>query len=184
MGDCQRLTVSLTNWEKAVADYILLHDVRFVKGTTRTAEEQERAQAQRLNATKGPKPRARYIDYVFKTYYSCHHSGEKRHAKTEQNNSSEGSRKLQKKSKKIECTANLVATCYKSDPNNVVLHHTGNHNHQIGGLEDLKFLPLSQVAKQLIEQRLREGFRKRDTRISIQNNFLRYSQANLNIDVE
>ncbi|KAI9257858.1 hypothetical protein EDC94DRAFT_179118 [Helicostylum pulchrum] len=95
-----------------------------------------------------------------------------------------GLESYKKKSKKIECTANLVATCYKSDPNNVVLHHTGNHNHQIGGLEDLKFLPLSQVAKQLIEQRLREGFRKRDTRISIQNNFLRYSQANLNIDVE
>ncbi|GAA5803434.1 hypothetical protein HPULCUR_008916 [Helicostylum pulchrum] len=180
----ERLTVPLTNWEKSVVDYILLHGVRFVKGTTRTAEGQERAKAQRLNATEGPKPRTRYIDYVFKTYYSCHRSGEKRQAKTEQNNSSEGSRKLQKKSKKIECTANLVATCYKSDPNNVVLHHTGNHNHQIGGLEDLKFLPLSQVAKQLIEQRLREGFKKRDTRISIQNHFLHYSQANLNTDVE
>ncbi|KAI9259142.1 hypothetical protein EDC94DRAFT_649420 [Helicostylum pulchrum] len=167
----ERLTVSLTNWEKAVADYIPLHGVRFVKGTTRTAEEQERAQAQRLNATKGPKPRTRYIDYVFKTYYFCHHSGEKRHAKTEQNNSSEGSR-------------NLVATCYKSDPNNVVLYHSGNHNHQIAGLEDPKFLPLSQVAKQLNEQILCKGFRKRDTRISIQNNFLRHSQANFNIDVE
>ncbi|GAA5804343.1 hypothetical protein HPULCUR_009831 [Helicostylum pulchrum] len=164
----ERLTVPLTNWEKSVVDYIPLHGVRFVKGTTRTAEGQERAKAQRLNATEGPKPRTRYIDYVFKTYYSCHRSGEKRQAKTEQNNSSEGSRKLQK----------------KNDPNNVVLHHTGNHNHQIGGFEDLKFLPLSQVAKQLIEQKLCKGFRKRDTRISIQNNFLRHSQSNFNIDVE
>ncbi|GAA5799661.1 hypothetical protein HPULCUR_005077 [Helicostylum pulchrum] len=76
------------------------------------------------------------------------------------------------------------ATCYKSDPNNVVLYHTGNHNHQIAGLEDSKFLPLSQVAKQLNEQILCKGFRKRDTKISIQNNFLRHSQANFNIDVE
>ncbi|GAA5797736.1 hypothetical protein HPULCUR_003130 [Helicostylum pulchrum] len=180
----KRLTVPLTNWEKSVVDYIPLHGVRFVKGTTRTAEGQERAKAQRLNTTEGPKPRTRYIDYVFKTYYSCHRSGEKRQTKPSKIIAAKDLENYKKKVKKIECTANLVATCYKSDPNNVVLHHTGNHNHQIGGLEDLKFLPLSQVAKQLIEQRLREGFRKRDTRISIQNHFLRYSQANLNTDVE
>ncbi|GAA5802012.1 hypothetical protein HPULCUR_007472 [Helicostylum pulchrum] len=107
----ERCIVPLTNWEKAVADYIPLYSVRFVKGT-RTAEEQER----RLNASEGPK----------------------------QNNDSEESRKLLKKT---ECIASLVVTCYKSDPNNVILHHTGNHNHQIDGIEDLKFLPLSQVAK-------------------------------------
>ncbi|CEP07701.1 hypothetical protein [Parasitella parasitica] len=73
-----------------------------------------------------------------------------------------------KKSKKQGCLAKLKVIVYKADPTNVVLITEKEHNHIIGSLGDLQYLPLSDDAKALIETRLREGYRKRETRFANQ----------------
>ena len=42
-----------------------------------------------------------------------------------------------KKSKKIRCKARLIATCYFSNPEEVVITVDGNHCHVFGSAEDL-----------------------------------------------
>ncbi|RCH90496.1 hypothetical protein CU097_008221 [Rhizopus azygosporus] len=80
-------------------------------------------------------------------------------------------RELQKANKKTDCKAKLKATCLKSDPNSVETVHIGVHNHEIGGAEDLKYAPLSKEKKEIIMHRLRDGYSKRDCRITIQKGF-------------
>ncbi|KAG1432742.1 hypothetical protein G6F57_022742 [Rhizopus arrhizus] len=66
--------------------------------------------------------------------------------------SSSKPRELQKASKKTDCKAKLKATCLKSDPNFVEIVHFDVHNLEIGGAEDLKYLPLSKEKKEIIMQ--------------------------------
>ncbi|KAK4521047.1 uncharacterized protein ATC70_004036 [Mucor velutinosus] len=97
----------------------------------------------------------------------------------EQNTGKNGAPKeVLKRSKKQGCTAKLKATVYKSDPTKVVLTTINDHSHVIGSLEDLQYLPLSDEVKVLIETRLREGFRKRETRFSILQSLVRYVEQN------
>ncbi|KAG1138593.1 hypothetical protein G6F37_010815 [Rhizopus arrhizus] len=94
----------------------------------------------------------------------------------EQTNLTGKSRELQKASKKCHCPARLKVTCFKRNPEMVTVEAIGEHNHEIGGLEDLQHLPLSKEARDYIEGRLNEGYGKRDTRISIQKNYRMYMQ--------
>lgn len=88
-------------------------------------------------------------------------------------------KEILKRSKKQGCTANLKATVFKTDPTKAVITTISHHNHEIGSLKDLQYLPLSdEIIKVLIETRLREVFRKRGTRFSIQQSFARYIQQN------
>ena len=57
-----------------------------------------------------------------------------------------------KKSKKIECKARLIATCYFSNPEEVVITVDGNHCHILGSTKDLQYLPLSADVKEAILQ--------------------------------
>ena len=62
-------------------------------------------------------------------------------------------------------------------PNSVEIVHIGVHNHEAGGAEDLKYLPLSKEKKEIIMQRLREGCSKRDCRIAIQRDFRKLTRS-------
>ncbi|CEP07345.1 hypothetical protein [Parasitella parasitica] len=87
-------------------------------------------------------------------------------------------RDQKKKVQKKGCLAQLKAIVYKADPTNVVLITEKEHNHRIGSLEDLQYLPLSDDAKAFIEARLCEEYRKRETRFAILQSFTRYVESN------
>ncbi|KAG1264473.1 hypothetical protein G6F68_004305 [Rhizopus microsporus] len=96
---------------------------------------------QDLDGTRG-RPHA---DYLWRSLYECHRAGSKRCAMAIQ-------RTLQKKSKKIGCKARLIATCYFSSPEEVLIMVDGNHCHVLGSAEDLQYLSLSAGVKEAILQ--------------------------------
>ncbi|KAG1168360.1 hypothetical protein G6F70_009151 [Rhizopus microsporus] len=53
------------------------------------------------------------------------------------------------------------ATCYFSNPEEVVITVDDNHCHVLGSAEDLQYLPLSADVKVAILQRLQEGYNTR-----------------------
>lgn len=177
------LTVPTASYKKVIDDYVPKYGVKFNFFTIRESAKIEKKQETRLTSEPDKKHRKHDIKYIFKVYYYCHRTGEKRkRSETDQpiGGKSGKTRDLQKKSKKIGCQAKLVVTCPKGHPDIVVIEHIGDHNHEVGGLEDLQHLPLSNATKSLIMQRLREGYSKRDTRIAIQANFRNYIMANIN----
>ncbi|KAI8983673.1 hypothetical protein BDB01DRAFT_109794 [Pilobolus umbonatus] len=111
------------------------------------------------------KRRKRIVVYSWYIDYNCH-SGKK-----------EEKLVWQKACKKSNCPARLKVTCFKNNPNMVTLETVNEHNHAIGGSDDIKHLPLSREAREYIEGRLREGYRKRDTRLSIQKNYGAFMQS-------
>lgn len=175
-----KLTVSRDFYKQSIEDFIPKYGVKFVTSSYKDGTKIERAQEDRMaDDSSSVKRRKHVIRYIFKVYYKCHRADEKQEREDQPKGGKSGTtRDLQKKSKKIKCEASLVATCFKSDSNNVILEHSGNHNHQLGAIDDLQYLPLSNAAKVVIEERLREGYRKRDTRIAIQSNFVEYIKAN------
>ena len=52
-----------------------------------------------------------------------------------------------KKSKKVRCKGRLIATCYFSNPEEVVITVDGNHCHVLGSAEDLQYLSMSADVK-------------------------------------
>ncbi|CEP16772.1 hypothetical protein [Parasitella parasitica] len=104
--------------------------------------------------------RAVFVKYVWYVTYTCHRSGKCRDRVAEgsqvKGGPSGAPRNLQKASKKTGCKATLKVTCYKNDPDSVEVLHIGTHNHEVGGAEDLKYLPLSQARKDQIMERLRQ----------------------------
>ncbi|KAI9355183.1 hypothetical protein BD770DRAFT_324231, partial [Pilaira anomala] len=110
--------------------------------------------------------------------YKCHHFGKKQ-AKTFVSLSGK-QHELQKAGKKCNCLALLKVTCYKSSPDMVTLKFMNEHNHEVGGSDDIKHLPLSKEARYYIERCLREGYRKRDTRLCIQKNYRKYISTTTN----
>lgn len=165
------IVVPVETWKQAVDDYLPNHGVRFVVSANKDSSKIEKRQQERaMDENSQVKRRKRIIRYVFKTYHVCHRAGNKQRRQDRPKGGNSGVSR-EKKSKKINCPARLIATCWKNSPQEVILEHVGVHNHQVGGPEDLQHLPLSKATKDLIEQRLREGFKRRDTRISIQNFF-------------
>ncbi|KAI9480262.1 MAG: hypothetical protein EXX96DRAFT_633530 [Benjaminiella poitrasii] len=61
--------------------------------------------------------------------------------------------------------------------------HMNTHNHNAGSTEELQHLSLSNDVKNYIIDHLRNGYDKRDIRISIQNNFKKYVSNYLNFSV-
>ncbi|KAI8378856.1 hypothetical protein EDC96DRAFT_571031 [Choanephora cucurbitarum] len=124
------------------------------------------------------KRRKRVVEYVWYTEYKCHRSGTYRDRVAEGSRTKGGSggkaRDLQKASKKTDCKAKLKVVCFKRDPENVEIVHIDTHNHDVGGMDDLKYLPLSNERKAIISERLREGYSKRDCRIAIQKDFRKF----------
>ncbi|KAG1187371.1 hypothetical protein G6F70_009567 [Rhizopus microsporus] len=124
---------------------------------------------QDLDGTRGRLP----ADYLWRSLYECHRVGSKRHAMAVQ-------RTLQKK-KKIECKARLIAICYFSNPEEVVITVDGNHCHVLGSAKDLQYLPLSADVKEAILQRLQEGYNTRSVRFAIHRAFRSHNEASTSI---
>ncbi|CEG65970.1 hypothetical protein RMATCC62417_02636 [Rhizopus microsporus] len=152
-GILEKIAVPIFEWRKNVDDSLVKHGVQWVslryikKPVERTDEESSSG----LNK--------QFKCHRFST--CCDKIAEGVRVKGD---SSGKPRELQKASKKTDCKAKLKATCLKSDPNSVEIVHIGVHNHEIGGVEDLKYLPLSKEKKEIIMQRLREGYNKKDFR--------------------
>lgn len=130
-------------------------------------------------SSSGPnKRRKRTVPYVWYTEFKCHRFStccDKIAEDVRVKGGSSGKpRELQKASKKTDCKAKLKATCLKSDPSFVEVIHIGVHNHEVRGAEDLKHLSLSKEKKEIMMQRLREGYSKKDCRIAIQKDFHKF----------
>jgi hypothetical protein len=105
-----------------------------------------------LDANGNPiKKRKRYVPHLwYKTYY-CHRSGEKEKPKHDLGGKSGQIREVQKTSKKIDCSAAMKATCYKSKPRKVVFTLINDHNYgPIGSKEDFQYLPVSEGTKRYV----------------------------------
>ena len=89
--------------------------------------------------------------------------------------------KKKKKSKKIRCKARLIATCYFSNPEEVVITVDGNHCYVLGSAEDLQYLPLSADVKEAILQRLQEGYNTRSVRFAMHRAFRSHNEASTSI---
>ncbi|ORE17056.1 hypothetical protein BCV71DRAFT_182205, partial [Rhizopus microsporus] len=86
-----------------------------------------------------------------------------------------------KKSKKIGCKARLIATCYFSNPEEVVITVDGNHCHVLGSSGGLRYLPLSADVKVAILQRLQEGYNTRSVRFTMHRAFRSHNEASTSI---
>ncbi|CEJ04521.1 hypothetical protein RMCBS344292_18479 [Rhizopus microsporus] len=82
-----------------------------------------------------------------------------------------------KKSKRIGCKARLIATCYFSNPEKLVITVDGNHCHVLGSADDLQYLSLSVDVKEAILQRLQEGYNTRNVRFAIHRAFRSHNEA-------
>lgn len=183
------VTKPTLEWRKAVEDSVSQHGVMWVspryvgdnpefpnykENTTDNNED---------NGAQQPKRRRTTSKYLWYVEYKCHRYGSYRDRVAEGTRSKGGvsgnSRDLQKASKKTNCKAKLRVTCEKDSPSVVEITHTGPHNHEVGSIEDLKHLPLSQERKNQIVERLREGYNKRDCRVAIQKDFRKYLRENL-----
>ncbi|CEG69946.1 hypothetical protein RMATCC62417_05931 [Rhizopus microsporus] len=87
------------------------------------------------------------------------------------------SKNLAKKSKKIGCKARLIATCYFSNPEKLVITVDGNHCHVLGSAEDLQYLPQSANVNKAILQRLQEGYNTRSVRFAMHRAFRSHNEA-------
>ncbi|KAI8981404.1 hypothetical protein BDB01DRAFT_709780, partial [Pilobolus umbonatus] len=94
--------------------------------------------------------------------YVCHRSG--KYKSIAATNASVKGRPVQRESKKMGCPAKLIVRCPRSDTENVILEYEKDHSHEVSTLEEMRFLPLSSTMKQLIKDKLREGYDKRDVR--------------------
>ena len=86
-----------------------------------------------------------------------------------------------KKSKKIGCKAHLIATCYFSNPEEVVITVGGNDCHVLGSAEDLQYLSLSADVKEAILQRLQEGYNTRSVRFAMHRAFRLQNEVSTSI---
>ncbi|CEG75305.1 hypothetical protein RMATCC62417_10370 [Rhizopus microsporus] len=134
-----------------------------IKNTTRN-----NIMDQNLDRARG-RPRA---DCLWRSLYECYRAGSKRHAMAVQ-------RTLQKK--KIGYKARLIATCYFSNPEEVVITVDGNHCHVLGSAEDLQYLSLSADVKIAIFQRLQEGYNTRSVRFAMHRAFRSQNETSTSI---
>ncbi|CAO3644781.1 unnamed protein product [Mucor hiemalis] len=179
----------VSEWKKFVEDSVVKYGITWINpryvgnnpefnnGRVQPDEERETNED---SVAAGPKRRKREVTYVWYADYKCHRYGVYRDKIAEGTRTKGGAtgsvRALQKASKKSDCKARLKITCFKSDPTVVEVHHIGVHNHEVGSVEDMKYLPLSQKRKDAIMERLREGYNKRDCRIAIQKDFRKFTR--------
>ncbi|CEP15854.1 hypothetical protein [Parasitella parasitica] len=165
-----RLTVPVDSLDETVASYVKKHAVRWIY--KRRVEYSSEAARTDEDQQQNTRKRQRLHPEIWYKEYTCHMAGEKR-IRDQDTGKNGKPKEIQKKSKKQGCLAKLKAIVYKADPTNVVLITETEQNHIIGSLEDLQYLPLSDDAKALIETRLREGYRKRETRFANQQSNFR-----------
>jgi hypothetical protein len=101
----------------------------------------------------------RHRTILWSKKYTCH-----RGPKIYESKASESRRPIQKESKKIGCSAYILITCYRSDPEFVIFERKNVHNHVPGSYADLKFMSLSGTLKNEIRMFLERGFSRREIR--------------------
>ncbi|ORE11231.1 hypothetical protein BCV72DRAFT_196246, partial [Rhizopus microsporus var. microsporus] len=100
---------------------------------------------------------------IWKIKYICHRAGTyKSRAGVQTKDESSKSRPIQKPNKKIDCRCYVTATCYFLAPNQVTIKLHNEHSHLNGSLDDISFFPLSGNTKEVILQKLRESYGRRD----------------------
>lgn len=139
------LVVPESQWKEVRDNSVQLHGVKWIHKRTvndvlrKLKASEQVSQPPKKRRLVAPKPYIWYAEHI------CHRGGIKRDRIAEGRYKKGGlsgkPRNVKKASKKIACPAKLKATCYKHDPSNVVLTHMGIHNHEIGGVEDIKCLP-------------------------------------------
>ncbi|CEG74033.1 hypothetical protein RMATCC62417_09306 [Rhizopus microsporus] len=146
----------IVQYKKVIESHVIKHGSKWIiKNTTRN-----NITDQEPNEVRG-RPRA---DYLWRSLCEGHHAGSKRHAMVIQ-------RTLQKKSKKIGCKARLIATCYFSNSEEVVITVDGNHCHVLGSAD----------VKEAILQRLQEGYNARSVRFAMHRAFHSHNEASTSI---
>ena len=75
----------------------------------------------------------------------------------------------------------MIATCYFSNPEKVVITVGGNHCHVLGSAEDLQYLSLSADVKEAILQRLQEGYNTRSVRFAMHRAFRLQNEVSTSI---
>ncbi|CAO0803453.1 unnamed protein product [Mucor circinelloides] len=153
------LTVPEDKWKDILKESIEKHGIKWISKrlvcaptpeASQTTTEGTPATTEGTPATKKLKP-GKPVNYLWYREYHCHRSGSKRDRIVEGYNAKGGasgkSRNRQKASKKIGCPVKLMIYCYKNDPSNVVLSVVNQHNHHIGGVSDMQYLPLSEKTK-------------------------------------
>ncbi|KAG0166505.1 hypothetical protein DFQ28_000638 [Apophysomyces sp. BC1034] len=153
------ITVSVDEWKEFVDSCPEKYEVcwNMRRNYTRRHDDGE-------PSTKRGKPSETLWSYTF----VCHREEQKRVHKDRVIGGKSGKvRPVQKESKKIGCTAKLAVVCRDNDSNSVVITVKNIHNHDIGAVNDLQYLPLSSQAKTEVMQRLSEGYRQRDIRVAL-----------------
>ncbi|EPB87260.1 hypothetical protein HMPREF1544_05982 [Mucor circinelloides 1006PhL] len=146
------LTVPEDEWKDILKESIEKHGIKWISKRLVCAPTPEASQTttEGTPATKKLKP-GKPVNYLWYREYHCHRAGSKRDRIAEGYNAKGGasgkSRNRQKASKKIGCPVKLMIYCYKNDPSNVVLSVVNQHNHHIGGVSDMQYLPLPEKTK-------------------------------------
>ena len=111
-------------------------------------------------------------------YYRCHRAtirqqenGDDSEDEEEELYDEEGIKKrpVQKKTKQAGCLAGLKVTCYMNDMDNVVISYLHEHDGHIPrSIEDVQFLPKSDMLNERILEELHKGYNVRSVREYLQ----------------
>lgn len=125
------------------------------------SSEQQRPKRQRVAKT------------LWTEYYVCHRSRTQRiHANRTPGGQSGKVRPVQKRSKKVGCTARLNGICYVDSPDTVTFEYIGSHvNHVPRSIEDVQYLPNTEEVRKRIEGELLKGFSVRQVRQFMQREY-------------
>ncbi|KAI9468128.1 MAG: hypothetical protein EXX96DRAFT_493128 [Benjaminiella poitrasii] len=136
--------VSLSKYKAFIEESIDKHGIKWIyrrKTTNSSLDSNGQPTAKRGKKSK----------YAWVILYECHRAGSKKiNLQQPKGGQSGKQRPIQKESKKINCQAKLHVSCPYDDPDNVIIEHVGHHNHRIGSIEDLKYLPKSKRSKAAI----------------------------------
>jgi hypothetical protein len=108
-----------------------------------------------LNEEGQPMPkRVTRRSIIWKIKYISHRAGTyKRRAGVQTEDELSNSRPIQKPSKKIDCRCYITVIFYFIIPNQITIKLHNKHNHLVGSLDDISFLPLFDNTKEAILQR-------------------------------
>ncbi|KAI9473746.1 MAG: hypothetical protein EXX96DRAFT_652512 [Benjaminiella poitrasii] len=162
------IKVSIHEFEKIIDEMPEKYGVKFIFKETRTPSSIELSSSNEYQ-TYG---RGRSSSYKWIKIYNCHRAFPKKIVNNRSVGGLSGKRRLvQKASKRIGYKAKLRAYHLKDDEQNVYIKLFDSHKHTIGSLEDMQYLPLSHGTKNKIVERLKEGFNRREIRVSLQRKF-------------
>ncbi|CEG66475.1 hypothetical protein RMATCC62417_03049 [Rhizopus microsporus] len=163
----REITIDIDSWKNIIENSPAYHAVCWIY------KNKTNGDLSTLNEEDQPMPnRVARRSIIWKIKYICHRSEfYKSRVGVQTEDESSKSQPIQKPSKKIDSRCYVTVTCYFLAPNQVTNKMHNEHNHFIGSLDDISFLPLSDNTKEAILQKLREGYDRRGIRAAIQCHF-------------